>query len=96
METRVITSYCGDVYEVKTDGERKYFRHIKKVSNPNWTPFSVPMSDSEIIASLQATNAKMRQALERIAAIENRHHGGDWDEIEEAREIARQALKETE
>lgn len=35
-------------------------------------------------------------ALERIAAIENRDFGPDWEEIEEAREIARAALKQAE
>ena len=32
------------------------------------------------------------EACERIAAIENRPVGGDWDEIEEARAIARAAI----
>lgn len=33
-----------------------------------------------------------REALEKIAAIKNRYNCGDWDEIEEAREIAGTAL----
>jgi hypothetical protein len=37
---------------------------------------------------------RVRDALERITAIENKCDGGDWDEIEEAREIARTALKD--
>lgn len=37
-------------------------------------------------------NAKLREALEKIKSIEDRYECGDWDEIEEAREIARQAL----
>jgi hypothetical protein len=32
------------------------------------------------------------KALEQIAAIENREFGLDWEEIEEARHIARGAL----
>ena len=35
---------------------------------------------------------KLRAALVRIDAIEDRYDGGDWDEINEAREIARAAL----
>jgi hypothetical protein len=31
-------------------------------------------------------------ALEHIAAIENKRHGGDWQEIDEAREVAKKAL----
>ncbi|MCO5129781.1 MAG: hypothetical protein M9932_04360 [Xanthobacteraceae bacterium] len=33
-----------------------------------------------------------KEALEQIIAIPNRDYGSDWDEIEEAREIARKAL----
>lgn len=32
-------------------------------------------------------------ALREIAAIENQDNGGDWDEIEQARGIARKALE---
>ena len=34
----------------------------------------------------------LREALEKIKAIENKMDGGDWDEIEEARLIAQSAL----
>lgn len=34
----------------------------------------------------------LRIALKRIAAIEDKSDGGDWDEIEEARDIACDAL----
>jgi hypothetical protein len=50
--------------------------------------------------SASASNAdqirKLREALERIAAIELQMYGADWAEIEEAHQIARAALKETE
>jgi hypothetical protein len=35
---------------------------------------------------------RLREALKRIAAIEDRYSGTDWQEIEDAREIARAAL----
>lgn len=35
---------------------------------------------------------RYRAALERIAAIKNKDFGPDWEEIEEAREIANGAL----
>jgi hypothetical protein len=38
---------------------------------------------------------KLREALERIAAIEDQMNGPDWEEIGQARDIARSALKET-
>jgi hypothetical protein len=37
--------------------------------------------------------ARYRKALNAIAAIEDKPNGGDWDEIEQAREIAREALE---
>lgn len=39
-------------------------------------------------------NKKLRQALREIAAIKDNLNGGDWDEIEQARAIANEALKE--
>lgn len=42
---------------------------------------------------LAASHQRLKEALERIAAIEDRMVGGDWEEIEEARGIAREALK---
>jgi hypothetical protein len=38
----------------------------------------------------------LRQALNAIASIPNNPGGGDWDEIELARTIAKKALGETE
>ncbi|CAH2910565.1 MAG: hypothetical protein CPSOU_1809 [uncultured Paraburkholderia sp.] len=37
----------------------------------------------------------LEAALRKIAAIEDKMVGGDWDEIEEAWAIAREALGET-
>lgn len=36
---------------------------------------------------------RLREALEQIAAVENKLEGGDWDEIETARSIAHNALE---
>lgn len=36
---------------------------------------------------------RLRGALTKIAAIEDKMYGPDWEEIEEAREIARGALR---
>jgi len=44
--------------------------------------------------ALAASHQRLKEALERIAAIEDRMVGGDWEEIEEARGIARAALKD--
>lgn len=37
---------------------------------------------------------KYKEALITISNIENRYYGGDWDEIEDARKIALEALKD--
>jgi hypothetical protein len=37
-------------------------------------------------------DAALLEALRKIAAIENKMYGGDWDEIEEARSIASIAI----
>lgn len=44
--------------------------------------------------ALAASHQRLKEALERIAAIEDRMVGGDWEEIEEARGIAREVLKD--
>lgn len=43
---------------------------------------------------LERENNQLRAALQRIADIQNKDYGGDWDEIEEAREIALSALSQ--
>lgn len=45
------------------------------------------------IAYAEAAVRPYIAALERIAAIENQDFGGDWDEIEQARQIAVKALE---
>ena len=44
------------------------------------------------ILGLMVRNRKFKEALERICAIENKTSGADWDEIDEARKIAAEAL----
>lgn len=44
--------------------------------------------------AFEKENARLRDALQRISEIEDRYNCGDWDEIEEAREIANKALGE--
>lgn len=39
--------------------------------------------------------ARLRQALTYISDIEDRLTGGDWDEINEARDIAKRALEQS-
>lgn len=38
-------------------------------------------------------NQRLRQALKQIIEIEFEQYGGDWDEIEQAQEIAKSALE---
>ena len=41
---------------------------------------------------LQSVNAALLDALNRIASIELQMYGGDWDEIKEAKAIAKAAI----
>ena len=45
---------------------------------------------------LQEANEALRVALKNIANIEDKMYGGDWDEINEARDIANAALAQGE
>jgi len=53
------------------------------------------VADNDHVRALLADLDAKTEALERIASITNQMFGGDWDEIEDAREIARAALKGT-
>jgi len=46
----------------------------------------------EIAQPIADERDELRDALEKIANIEDKMYGGDWDEIEFAREIARSIL----
>lgn len=48
--------------------------------------------ESQLLAA-QQENARLREALRSIVDMPNRLTGGDWDEIEDARCIARAALR---
>lgn len=45
-------------------------------------------------SELSTLRARVREVVGRIIAIENKEYGGDYDEIDEAREIARQLMEE--
>jgi hypothetical protein len=44
------------------------------------------------VDELEAENAQLREALKKIVAIKDDLYGSDWQEIEEARSIAADAL----
>jgi aminoglycoside N3'-acetyltransferase len=44
-------------------------------------------------ASREKEIAELKAALERITKIENQYVGSDWEEIEQARDIAQEALE---
>ena len=46
------------------------------------------------LAEKDAEIDRLRTALQRIAAIEDQYQGSDWQEINEARDIAERALAE--
>ena len=71
----------------------KAFREAKSYVGHNGELYVLILDKErkEILADLYAKT----NALERIASIKNQIFGHDWAEIEEAREIARAALKGT-
>lgn len=44
------------------------------------------------IRTLKCQRDELLAALKRISAIEDRYNCGDWDEIQEARDIANEAI----
>jgi len=48
--------------------------------------------ERDLRTAAESRVAEMRKALEEIAAIQNKLDGGDWDEIEQARNIAKTFL----
>jgi hypothetical protein len=54
-----------------------------------WENTAAPASQGRADAG---KDAALLEALRKIAAIENKMYGGDWDEIEEARSIASIAI----
>jgi hypothetical protein len=57
--------------------------------------YEVPYNQSEELEKqLLERDKKLVEALKAVAAVEDKMYGGDWDEIEEARNIACAALKE--
>lgn len=72
-------------------------------ANAQWIAACSPLAIRTLLdahASSLRDAEKLREALKKIAAIEDCYSGTDWQEIEEAREIAQAALtintKETE
>ena len=47
---------------------------------------------SRLLAEKEGELQRLREALAKISAIENCYYGTDWQEIDEAREIAQAAL----
>lgn len=63
--------------------------------NPGTNPYAAMALPVDTPARKMRRDVKRyREALEKIAAIPNAATGGDWDEIEQARDIARKALEE--
>ena len=75
----------------KEDGERTQDANSRLISAAPALLAEVTRQRAEI-AALKADAERYRLALAEIAAIEDKMHGGDWDEIELARKIANTAL----
>lgn len=89
IETR---AYKADASICAVAGDPKKFR-MSIPPQPDDTDELVVKLAREDVPALVAEVRRLREALEKIVAIENKADGGDWDEIAEARLIAREALK---
>lgn len=77
MDPEIALSLIGEVRQLRED-----LQAAKLLAHAN----------GEMFRAEEEEAAKLHVALQKIAAIENKMVGGDWDEIEEARDIANKAL----
>lgn len=71
---------------------------IKRMEELNWKPASQYWCEQYHMKRKNLVEAadeikRLREALVLITNIDNEMWGGDWDEIERARDIARAALQ---
>jgi hypothetical protein len=96
-------------WSIRVPGEAPVISYeIAKITS--YRPDGTDESDARLIAEagtvfhetgltprqLVDLNAELLEALRKIAAIKNQMYGGDWEEIEEAREIANSAIAKAE
>lgn len=54
--------------------------------------FDIRSDPATMVEFATRETARLRAALKKILDIDNQESGGDWDEIEQAREVAHEAL----
>ncbi|MDN8078333.1 hypothetical protein [Burkholderia multivorans] len=84
-------------FERQQDGFERCFEALRDDGETERSWSSLVLEIKHIRAALEAAAAdkrNLRTALVRIQAIPCKLDGGDWDEIEEARTIAREALSQ--
>lgn len=59
---------------------------------PHWMETGMDEKEQSANARLIAAAPELLEALKKISAIENQMYGADWEEIEEARDIADAAI----
>ena len=65
---------------------------LRRLHAENEAAHAVGIRQEQEIMNLEALLRQALEALQKIAAIENKEWGAEWEEIEEAREIARAAI----
>ena len=90
----VTCSCCGDDYSVTDyDTLERATEYLREDKNQTMEQFLNREDVKVLYAQNDDKENTMLAALRKIAAIENREFGPDWEEIEEARQIANDAIR---
>jgi hypothetical protein len=84
----VAGDYPNGKYEIVCRGDNGNNFGFMKAGDEDYALAANPAAILELIAEVR----RFRATLQAIAAIENKMDGGDWDEIERARWLARASL----
>lgn len=85
-------SACRSVRDSEITGDVPFHQIVAANKVAPAIAFGDTKQEAEANARLIAAAPDLLEALARIASIENKPFGGDWDEIGEARSIARAAI----
>lgn len=94
---------CGYMFIISKPGDGYITRNVCRMDSSTMSAFSqkanaayIAAANPDAILKLLAINAELVEALKKISAIELKEFGADWEEIEEAQDIAYATLAKAE